>query len=257
MRDKGVKNRRNRNVLVAESAIQSVEALRREGTKPTFNAVLAYLKSRRILSNHRSLRAYLDSLVDSGLLSVWTEPTRQPNVRSRQVYSLTHNGPFVEAGEKALIFHGLNWTVPSKSSVKLRTDVEGVVRGRLEEGTLYGSLEDTVVETLARSKGKAGVGGALSFSAALLATKKFDFEYLMQRARKRGVGELTRELLYEIWYLLTCPKPEVEDLKSLFEMRRLLQSVHRTALVRPPKPRWSLLSPDELVDVIGKQLGLK
>ncbi len=257
MRDKGVEGRRNRNVLVAESVVQSVEALRNEGTEPTFNAVLAYLKSRRTLSNHRSLRAYLDYLVDSGSLNVRTEPTKQPNVRLRQVYSLTHDGPFVEAGEKTLVFHGLNWTLPSKSSVKMRTDVEGVVRGRLEGRTLYGSLEDTVVETLATSRGGEGNGRALSFSAALLATKKFDLEYLIRRARKRGVQELMQELLDEIWYLLTSPKPEVEDLKSLYEIRRRLQSVHRTTPVHSSRPRWSLLSPDELVDAIGKQLGLK
>jgi len=252
-----VESKRNRSVIVAESVVKSIESLKNEGNEPTFNAILAYLKSRGILSNHRSLRVYLDSLVNSGLLNVLVEPARQPNVRPREVYSLTHKGPFVEAGEKALIFHGLNWTLPAKSSVKLRTDVEGVVRARLEGGALYGSLEDTVVENLARLKGKGGVDRVLSFSAALLATKNLDHLYLMRRARERRVEELMQELLDEIDYLLTSPQPEVEDIKSLYEIRRLLQSTHRRSPAQPPKPHWSLLSQDELLDVIGKQLGLK
>lgn len=242
---------------MAESVVKSIEALGSEGTEPTFNALMAHLKSRRVLSNHRSLRAYLDSLAKSGLLSRRTEPARQPNIRPRQVYSVTRNGPFVEAGERALIFHGLNWALPAESSDKLRTDLEGVVRGRLEGGTLYGSLEDTVVENLARVKGEKRAGLLLSYCAALLATKRFDRAYLMQRARERGVGELMQELLDEIDSLFTSPKPELEDIKSLYAIRRWAQSTHRRTPPRSPSPRWSLLSKDELVDVVGKQLGVK
>jgi len=173
------------------------------------------------------------------------------------MYSVTHSGPFVEAGEKAMVFHGLNWTLPNKSSDKLRTDMEGVVRGRLAEGTLYGSLEDTVVENLARIEGKKAAGQVLLYCAALLATKKFDPAYITQRARERKVGELIQELLDEIDYLLTAPKPEVEDIKSMYAIRKWFQTAHLRLPSRSPRPQWSILSPDELVDVIGKQLGLK
>src|SRR6267378_671381 len=98
MSDKRAERKRDRSVLVAESVVKSIEALRNEGTEPTFNAIMALLKSRRIFSNHRSLRAYLDCLVKSGLLEERTKPARQPNVRPKQVYSVTHNGPLVEAG---------------------------------------------------------------------------------------------------------------------------------------------------------------
>lgn len=245
---------RNRNALVAKSIVDSIESLRNEGTEPTFNAILAYLGSRRILSNHRSLRAYLDSLVRSGLLGVSTKSGGKPNIRPTQVYSLAHSRPSVETGAKALIFHGLNWTLPAESSVRRATDVEGVARARLEGGTLYGSLEDTVVETLTRVKTKAGADPALTFCAALLAAKKFDHTYLMRRAREKGVVKLIQELLDEIDHLLTSPKPEAEDIKSLYAIRR---SAHHRTPAMPPKPRWSLFSPDELVDVMGKQLGLK
>jgi hypothetical protein len=248
---------RKGNVLVVESIIQSVRSLRKEGTEPTFSKVLAYLESKGILANHRSLRAYLDSIVRSDLLSVRVKPTSQPNVRPKQVYSLSNVGPFVEAGEKALIFRGLNWTLPAKSSIKLKTDLEGLVRARLGGGTLYGSLEDAVVENLAKTRSKSTARLMTSFCASLLATKKFDHAYLLRRARKRGVEGLVQEILDEIDCLLISPKIEVEDIRSLYAIRRWLQSARRETPVQTPKPRWSLFSPDELVDVIGKQLGLK
>ena len=77
MYDQPVDNKRNKSVVVAKSILSSIQALRKEGTKPTFNAVLAYLGSRRILSNHRSLRAYLDIMVKSGLLSLRKERVKQ------------------------------------------------------------------------------------------------------------------------------------------------------------------------------------
>ena len=257
MIDKRAKGKRTRNVLLAESVVRSIQVLRKEGTESTFNAIMRYLRSRRILSNHRSLREYLDFLVISGLLSVRMEPTRQPNMRPKQVYSVTHDGPFVEAGEKAMVFHGLNWTLPNTPSVKVRTDLEGVVRGRLQEGRLYASLEDTIVENLASIKGKKGIGLVLSYCAALLATKKVDRSYLMQRAGERGVSQITKELLGEIDYVFASSNPGSEDIKSLYAIRKWSQSIHRRLPPRLPQPNWSLLSEDELVDVVGKQLGVK
>jgi len=249
-------SKRNLNALVAQETMQTVGRLKEEKVEPTFNAILDNLRSRGTLSNHRSLRRYLDYLAYSGSVRVRIAPARGPNVRPKQIYSLTHDGPFIEAGEKAMVFHGLNWTVPFEPLVKVATDTEGVVRGRIEKGTLYASLEDSIVENLARSKGGTISRQAISFSAALLATKRFDHSYLIRRARKAGVEGLVEELLDEIEYLVISPKPEVDDLKSLYEIRRRLSrpSFRRTT---SPKPAWSMLSKDELVDLVAKQLGLK
>jgi hypothetical protein len=248
-------DKRNKSILIAESILRSVEALKKEGTEPTFNAVLAYLSSRRMLSNHRSLRAYLDIMVKSGLLSLRKEPVKQPNVRPRQVYSITGSDPLIEAGERAMLFHGLNWTLPSRSSIKTKTDIEGLVRARIEHETVYGSLEDAIVETLAKSKNSQRVFRALTFGAAMLATRKFDHGYLMQRAKGKEVEGLVQGLLDEITYLLDSPKPEVDDIRTLYEIRNRLVSQRRTSL--RPKSRKFPLSADEMVDVIGKQLGVK
>jgi len=248
-------DKRNKSIVIAESIVRSVEALKKDGAEPTFNAVLAYLSSRRILSNHRSLRAYLDIMVKSGLLSLRKEPVKQPNVRPRHVYSITGNDPLIEAGERAMLFHGLNWTLPSRSSIKAKTDIEGLVRARIERDTVYGSLEDAIVETLAKSKNSQRVFRALTFGAAMLATKKFGHNYLMQRAKEKGVEGLVQGLLDEITYLLDSPKPEVDDVRILYEIRNRLASQRRVSL--RPRLRKFPLSPDEMVDIIGKQLGVK
>lgn len=66
-----------------------------------------------------------------------------------------------------------------------------------------------------------------------------------------------QELLDEVDYLLTSPQPDVEDIKSLYEVRSSIQAAHHKTPTRLPKPRWSLFSKDELLEVISKQLGLK
>jgi hypothetical protein len=89
----------------------------------------------------------------------------------------------------------------------------------------------------------------------MLATKKFDHVYLTQRAKERNVEDPVERLLDEIDYLLNSPKPEVDDIRTLYEVRRRL--VNRARMSLRPKSREFPLSPDEMVDVIGKQLGVK
>ena len=255
MRRQLAENKRDKSVVVAESVLKSIEELEKKGAKPTFNAILEYLSSRKILSNHRSLRAYLDTMTKTGLLRLRDEPVKQPNVRSKQVYSLTENGPIVEAGEKAMVFHGLNWSVPSRSSIKMKTDIQGLARARIARGIVYGSLEDAIVETLAKSKSSQRASRALTFGAAMLATGKIDYGYIRQRAKRKGVDDLVQGLLEEINCLVNSPKPPVEDIRTLFEIRRQLANHPRPSV--EVRSRRFPLSLDEMVDVIGKQLGVK
>jgi len=248
-------NKRNKNAAVAKSILKTVEGLRKEGTEPTFNAILDSLSSRNVLSNHRSLRVYLDAMVNSEMLTLQKEPDKQRNVRPKQIYSLKSDGPLVEAGERAMLFHGLNWTIPSKSSIKLKSDIEGLARARIAHGTVYASLEDTIVGTLAKNKNSERRFLTLNFCAALLATKKFELDYLIRRARERKVRETVERLLEEIDYVLHSPKPMVEDIRTLYEIRK--QLANRGLRSSWFDERKFLLSPDEIVDVIGKQLGVK
>ncbi len=256
MRKQPGATKRNKSAAILESIVKSIQALGKDGVEPTFNNILTYLSSRNVISNHRSLRAYLDSMTYSGLLSVREESVSQPNVRSKQVYSVRGNGPFVEAGELAMLFHGLNWTVP-RSSLKMKTDIEGLARARLAEKTVYGSLEDTVAETLARNRNTDRLSQTLTFTAALLATEKFDQDYLMRRAREKGVGSVVQALITATNYVLASPKPDVEDIRTLYQIRRRTGHFHSTTIPTDHKQRGFPLSPDMLVDAIGKQLGVK
>ena len=183
------------------------------------------------------------------------EPVKQPNVRSKQVYSLSDKGPIVEAGEKAMVFHGLNWIIPTQSTIKIKTDMEGLARARIASGIVFGSLEDAIVETLAKTKNREGASRTLTFAAAMLATERIDYAYLMQRARRREVDRLVEGLMDEINYVLHSPKPAVEDVRALFAIRRQLAN-HPKTPVQTRSQRFPL-SLDEMIDIIGKQLGVK
>jgi hypothetical protein len=172
------------------------------------------------------------------------------------MYSVTEDGPYVEAGVGALLFHGLNWTLPDPTTRKIRTDLEGVARARLYRKKLYGSLEDVVVEGISR-KGKASGSRPLIFCAVLLATRNFDHSYLIRRAIQKGVEGPIQELMNEIACLATSPRLQVDDFRTLYAVREWFISARHGAPPSSSDPRWSVLSPDELVDAIGKQLGLK
>jgi len=245
---------RNKNPVILEDILNSVRLLRRNGEGPTFNSLLAHLVSRRTISNHRSLRAYLDIALASGLLAVKEAPTEQPNIRPTQIYSLTNDGPYVEAGEKALLFYGLNWNLPSARSLSARTDIEGLARARFAQGRVYSSFEDAIVQNLAHFDDDRS-SRALVFCAVLLATKRFERDYLMRRADQSGVRNTINRLLAGIDYVLWSSSPKVDDIKTLIEIRNRL--AHRWPSARSATTPRSPLTPDELVDMIGKQLGIK
>lgn len=246
---------KDKNSAVLLQILETAKSLDREGIEPTFNAILGELRSERVLSNHTTLRAYLDLLVKAEMLSVKEKAARQPNVRPKQVYSLYSREPLVEVGEKALLFHGLNWTLPSASSLKERTDIEGLSRSRLGGGTVYGSLEDAVIAGLARGAASKNTPRALAFCAALLATRRVDFEYLDRRATERGIVEVLNGLVEEIAFVLESPRPEVQDVRTLSLVRK-----HLGPRFRPPRVLGMEVFPfpqEELVDILGKQLGVK
>lgn len=248
---------RTKNPLVAEGVVRAVESIINEGREATFNEILEKLRAKGILSNHRSLRTYLDFLTNSGKLYVRRDRKRRPNIRPKQVYSPTAKPLSIEVGEKALVHYGLNWTLPNMRSFKAETDLEGLVRAQLKGRTLYGSLEDTILENFSRARKGAAADQLLSFCAALLGTKKIDRRYLQQRSMERGVGDAMSELLDEIDSVMTSPRPKVDDLKTLYAIRRWHDQGYRASPSHPPNPRWCLLSQDELVDALGKQLGMK
>ncbi|MDE1858208.1 MAG: hypothetical protein KGI26_03965 [Thaumarchaeota archaeon] len=245
--------RRPASVRVLQSVIDAVGALH-SAHGPSFNDILGHLRADRTIANHRSLRSYLDLLVAAGSVRVRIEPSRS-NVRPRQVYALTSKGPFAQAGEGAVSRLGVAWDLGSEELVRVKLDLEGVARGTLDAGVLYCSAEDALVDALAGARGADAKALSLTYSAALAVSNRLDEEYLLRRARARGVEAEVAELLAELRSLFYAPRVPARDVKTLYLVRRALPPLRRGGTLYEPK--WTLFSPDVLLDVVGKQLGVK
>ncbi|MDG7028366.1 MAG: hypothetical protein JRN16_08160, partial [Nitrososphaerota archaeon] len=70
----------------------------------------------------------------------------------------------------------------------------------------------------------------------------------------RVQGEV-RELLDELRSILYAPRLSLRDVKTLYGVRRASPPLRRGGRAR--RPRWTLVSPDGLLDIVGKQLGVK
>jgi len=262
-----LKQQRSKSAPVLEEIIRTIERIQGRREKATFNLILHELSSKHVLVFHRSLRSYLDLLLSSKALVVSYHKTRQPNIRPMQVYHvpLGSKYPIVEAGEKSLLFHGLNWDIPSPTSIPTKTDLLGLARARLHEGVVYASLEDSLVEVLARLKRPRGDEPAeLAFLLALLATEKIDIEFLLLRAKKRGVADLIIAILSRVEEALTNPRPGVEDIRTLFELRAHYENLHRPKIRNIAKintrvdniSKTIIPSNSLIVQYAGKQLGI-
>ena len=245
--------KRRASVVVLKSVESAVGSLASDGS-PSFNAILGRLKSEGVLANHRSLRTYLDLLLASGSLRMGTARSAA-NIRPMQVYSLTGRGPFVRAGEGAMSLHGLAWDTGVDETKSVRLDLEGVARGTLESGTLYASVEDTVVAALESAGGAEAKALALTYCAALLASNRLDEDYLLRRAEEAGVAAEVEELLDELRSIFYAPRTPVMDVKTLYRVRGAFPPLRRGSM--SGDPRWTLFDPDGLLDVVGKQLGVK
>ena len=253
-----------KNPLVLSKTLGIVKALEGQGLEPTFNAILAELSAERVLAFHRSLRKYLDLLVAAKLLSITNEKPRQPNIREKQVYHTKGTEPILEAGEKAFLFHGLNWVVPSPMSLKVKTDLQALARGTLSGKIVYASLEDTIAHSpkILPARSPEVANELMVFVTALLATQKVDLQYLLFRARREGTEKEVMEILKVIDRTFSSRNPDVEDIFTLYKLRdnylHLNRRFPRTILREvPPERRPAIVSQNEVVEYAGKQLGLK
>lgn len=257
---------RAKNPTLLSEILETVNKLEHEGKEPTFNTILNELATKRVLEFHRTLRKYLDLLIFAKLLTVKFEKTAQPNIRKKQVYHTVseHAGPIVEAGEEAMLFHGLNWEIPSPLSLRAKTDMQGLALATVADNTAYAALEDAIVRSLKvlPRQHPEREPELIVFATALLATQKVDFNYLLNRAREEGVGNKILGILLAIDKTFASAHPNVEDIRTLYELRnryyhtrpRLLKAIqgideHQT----PP----NIVSSNEVVEYAGKQLGIR
>ncbi|MDH2899781.1 MAG: hypothetical protein PXY39_02305 [archaeon] len=255
--------------IVISEILLTVRALEHKGKEPTFNGILEGLAEKRILAFHRSFRKYLDLLVLSKVLTVDYQRTAQQNIRQKQVYHTIakKDEPVIEAGEKALLFHGLNWDIPSPMSLYVKTDMAALSRSGLSEGKVYAGLEDALIYSLRflLKRRPSRSSELIVFATALLATQKIDYSYLINRASQEGVERLILGILFAIDWTLSSPNPRVEDIPTLYELRnryanrrrsflKKIKGIDPKIIARIPK---EIVSPSEVVEYAGKQLGLR
>lgn len=255
------------NPIVLSEILETTGKLESQGLVPTFNTILSELSAKRVLSFHRSLRKYLDLLVFAKLLTVKYEKATQPNIREKQIYHTADNQASMEAGEKALLLHGLNWDIPSPKSLIVRTDLQALALATVSGNKVYASLEDTIVQSLKVLAGRypERAQELVVFATALLATQKMDFNYLLNRAKEAGVEKGIIGILLEIDRTFASPYPNVEDITTLYELRnryadhrrQLLKSIEGTSQVIGSEylPKYTV-SQNQVVEYAGKQLGL-
>jgi len=260
---------RPKNPTILSEILQTVRNLEDEGKEPTFNTILLELSAKRVLKFHRTLRKYLDLLIFAKLLIIKYERTAQPNIREKQVYHTVpgHNQPIMEAGEKALLLHGLNWDIPSPMSLSVKTDLQGLALATISRSKLYASLEDAIVQSikLLPKHHPERASELVVFATALLATQKVDFNYLLNRAKEEGVENKILGILLEIDRTLSSAHPNVEDIRTLYELRKryyhsrrsLLKSIQGIHLTDKQHVPTNIVSSNEVIEYAGKQLGIR
>ena len=246
--------------------LDTVRLLETQRREPTFNTILEELSSKGALSFHRSLRRYLDVLVLSKLLTVKHQKTVQLNVRPKQVYHTTqnHKRPVIDAGETAFLLHGLNWNILSPRSLNVKIDLQALALARVSGKKVYAAVEDAIVQSLKSfSKNAERSSEIVVFATALLATRKIDIGYLLRRAKEEGVQKKVAAILLAIDKTLTSPAPNVEDVKTLYELRIRYQNLRRSLSktiekeMHGKKVSREIVTPDEIIEYAGKQLGLR
>ncbi len=257
---------RPKNPLILSQVLETVKELEDKGLEPSFNEILSKLSVGRVLVFHRSLRKYLDLLVAAKLLSLKYEKASQPNIRAKQVYHPADSKASMEAGEKSLLFHGLNWDLPSPRSVIVKMDLQALARAKVSGKKVYASLEDSIVQSLKvlRKRYPHTVSELLFFATALLATQKVDVDYLLYRAKQEGIEKEVIGIFKLIDETFTSRNPDVEDIFTLYKLREryshqrrfLPKSIRERSIERESHVK-DLMTPNQVVEYAGKQLGLR
>jgi hypothetical protein len=257
---------RAKNPLIVSQVLETVKELEDKGLEPSFNEILSKLSARRVLGFHRSLRKYLDLLVGANLLSLEYAKASHPNIRAKQVYRLADGKASMEAGERSILFHGLNWDLPSPRSLIVKTDLEALARAKVSGKKVYASLEDSIVQSLKvfSKRYPHTASEILFFATALLATQKVDVDYLLYRAKQEGIEKEVIGILKLIDETFTSRNPDVEDIFTLYKLREIYarqrrylpKSIRERSIERKSRVK-DLITPNQVVEYAGKQLGLR
>jgi len=255
--------------LRQDTARQIVRMVKKMKGRASFRSILLEANSQGVIADHRTLRRYLDLLVQARVLKV-----RKRNVGSvnlQQLYTLADSNPHLWTGLAALRLHGLNWEVSDRELYQVDTDLEATVRAKaftiIGKEKLVAGLEDTLVHELERDA--AEQTGVTELVAAMLATRTVDLPYLLRRAGSHQMGQTVRRLIQKIAETFTSLPGDAEGrvyleartrfLKILreYNSRGVFKLVETRGVGRRGLPLVKSLSPDQIVSIAGKQYGVQ
>src|SRR5712692_1603991 len=226
--------------MLRESTAAELVRIIRESKRPiSFGQILVQANLRGVLSWHRTLRRYLDLLVQSHLVKV--EEKDVGSVNPQQLYAMQHVKVRLWTGFEALAFHGLNWDTPRSDLYPVPTDLAALVRSR----------------PLARKS-----------VTRLITGLEDSLAYELRRSDLLGIGGSTRQLMSRIVDTYFSIPQDVDGRVFLQTREHFLKLQHMYAsrgslrlLETPGRGRLGIslvkgLSPAQIVSASGKQLGV-
>jgi len=250
------------------TAREIIDIIRSKGGQASFSTILVEADRRGTLAWHRTLRRYLDLLVQGGVLA---EKERDVgSVNPQQLYSPTGKKPTVYSGPKILELHGLNWDTPIRGLYPVNTDILGLLRSKplVVSGIhrLAASREDCMAHEVRRDADQTT--GTLELVTALAATQTLDLPYLIRRSDELEIGRTVRLLFKKLIQTFTGISQDADGKILLATRQRFLQILRQYSRQRaldlletPAKGTRGIrmiesLTPAHILNAAGKQLGI-
>ena len=254
--------------LKQDTALHIIRIVDRLGSRASFRNILLEANSEGVVAWHRTLRRYLDLLVDARILNLRERDVG--SVRPQQLYTKVNSLAHLWTGLAVFKLHGLNWEVPDADLYKVRTDLEAMVRARpytiSGRGKLIAGLEDSLIYEV--KKDAAERRGTTELVASILATRTVDLPYMLRRADLQQTGQTIRQLFKKITGTFTALPGDTEGrvfLETRTVFLKILREYNSKGLPKLVEARGrgrlgmaivEGLSPAQIVSAAGKQLGV-
>jgi hypothetical protein len=242
--------------------------IRSQGGHASFSTILVEAQRRGTLAWHRTLRRYLELLVQGGVLS---EKKRDVgSVNPQQLYSPTEKKPTIYSGPKVLELHGLNWDTPLRGLYPVSTDIVGLLRSKplvlSGRHRLAASKEDSLAYEIRRDADKTT--GTMELVTALAATQTLDLPYLVRRSDELEVGKTVRLLFQKLIQTFSGIFRDADGKIFLATRERFLQILRQyskqkalSLLETPGRGAHGIkmvesLTSEHILNATGKQLGI-
>ena len=249
-------------------AADIIAIVRSQGKQSSFGSILVEAQRRGTLSWHKTLRRYLDLMVQGGVLA--QKKRDVGSVNPQQLYTLTGDQPRVFSGPRILELHGLNWDTPLRDLYSVTTDLTGLLRSESAQISgrqlLAAGREDSFAHEIRRDADKTT--GTLELVSALVATQTLDLPHLLRRSDELEIGRSVRLLFQKLIQTFTGITLDGDGRIFLTTRERFLQILRQyskqkalSLLETPGKGARGVrmveaLTPDHIVIAAGKQLGI-